>query len=269
MQVVDEMGFRQGINGICVTVPYGHQCTRGCADLSCICGEWLLPPGWYVNPFDNSGMSFFQCGSDGKQADIRVCQRGYVAVHGRGCVLRSSAQITCANRVMKGYGFCDVSFIGGPSTDSLLSTGRRLSEAGNTTEAAHAGVAALAAGAAGVSNQTGWEPTHNAGRGLKNFWVNNGPGYLTGKTTDWRQCYWYDINAAERLGCFNRWLSPPQPPRQLRYFAGYPHAYQCRAGAVTYNQRNPGAGCFCEFRYACPNYVSTNCKDHLVRNTVR
>jgi hypothetical protein len=265
MQVVDEMGYRNSsTNPICVKQPDKFLCSRGCADLSCMCGEWLLPPGWYINPFDTSGMSFFQCRTNGSLSITKACPDDHIAVYGRGCVSRSvSNVITCAGKVMKGYGVCDVSYIKGPDVKALLanySSGRRLLEGGSAM-----GVAALAAGAASFAdgNQAGWEPWHNTGRSLKDDFFNwDGWGYAVADTRDYNQCDQSDIYAAGKLGCFSR--AAGVPLRQLDGYAGYPHNYQCRAGSMTYNTQYPGSGCWCAFRYACPNFLSTRCKDPLV-----
>jgi hypothetical protein len=275
MQVVDEYGYSKGSGKICVARPPSYQCSLGCADLDCICGEWLLPAGWYVNPFDTSGMSFFQCASNGSHINTRACARGYIAIPGRGCVPRASAAImTCAGKVMKGYGVCDVSFIGGPEVAAMVDSlspqsGRRLVEAGSALEVAHAGMAALVTGAATAagSNQTGWEPWHNAGRSLKDDFFNwDGAGYAIGDIRQWRKCDESDIAAADKLGCFSK--ADGKPLRQLAGFAGWPENSQSRAGAANYNAQNKGAGCWCAFKYACPNFLSARCKDPIVLRMV-
>jgi hypothetical protein len=209
-------------------------------------------------------MSFFQCASNGTHIDTRACARGDIAVPGRGCVPRASAAMTCAGKVMKGYGVCDVSFIGGPDVAAMAATvspqsGRRLVEVASALEVAHAGMASQTAVG---SNQTGWEPWQNSGRNLNNFLWHESGYVISGDIRNWRVCTNQgNVNVADQLGCFNK--AQGKPLKQLAGWGNWPSAPQSRAGAEIYNKRHLGAGCWCAFKHACPNFLSARCRDVL------
>lgn len=100
--------FRTEGEGACTNKLYARM-SEGCLDPSCFCRQFLLPPGFYPDPFDTAGRLVFQC-TDKVETSPVTYECGdtmpHWDPHQEGCV----AERKCSGSV-RSYGKCEVTHL--------------------------------------------------------------------------------------------------------------------------------------------------------------